>query len=91
MTVSPVFYRGTAHRIWAEVARELLDPGQFLAANIDAVTAPATLHQLGQPHWRQIFEPSYLYQGVDLAEGQNTEKLLSKYLKALITSGKSPV
>ena len=43
---SNAFHRGTAHRIWTEIATQLLDPDQFLAANLAAVKAPAVLNEL---------------------------------------------
>ena len=42
-TQSTAFYRGMGHRIWTEVMQPLLDPNQFLAANLDAVVVPNVL------------------------------------------------
>jgi adhesin/invasin len=43
LTASNAFARGTAHRIFAEVMDPLLDPNQFLGANLDAMSEPALL------------------------------------------------
>jgi hypothetical protein len=43
---SNAFARGTAHRIWTEIASQLLDPNQFLAANLAGDQAPALLTAL---------------------------------------------
>ena len=40
---SNAFARGTGHRIWSEVMDKLLDPNQFLQANIAAVVNPKLL------------------------------------------------
>jgi hypothetical protein len=45
-TASNAFARGTAHRIFAEVMDPLLDPNQFLAANLAAVQQPQLLDAL---------------------------------------------
>lgn len=45
-TASHAFTRGTAHRIWGEVARPLLNPDEFLAATLAAVRSPAFLEAL---------------------------------------------
>jgi hypothetical protein len=46
LVASNAFARGTAHRIYAEVMAPLLDPNQFLAANLNAVVQPAVLSTL---------------------------------------------
>jgi adhesin/invasin len=43
---SDAFARGTAHRIWTEIAAPLLDPNQFLKANLDAVASKPLLDAL---------------------------------------------
>lgn len=43
---APQFARGMAHRIFADVAQPLLDPNQFLYANLSAMKAPAVLDAL---------------------------------------------
>jgi adhesin/invasin len=45
-TKSNAFHRGTAHRIWAEIATQLIDPDQFLAANLAGDPTPALLTAL---------------------------------------------
>lgn len=40
---SKQFHRGLGHRIFSEVALPLLNPSQFLQANLDAVTTPNVL------------------------------------------------
>jgi adhesin/invasin len=47
-TQSDAFARGTAHRIWSEIASELLNTNEFLAANLAAVRSPALLAALTQ-------------------------------------------
>ena len=42
-TASNAFARGTGHRIWGEIAAPLLDPNQFLKANLDAVASKPLL------------------------------------------------
>ncbi len=46
LVASNAFARGTAHRIWSEIATPLLDENQFLKANLDAVRSPALLTAL---------------------------------------------
>jgi|GEM_PF-1605796 len=46
LSQSDAFYRGFSHRIWSEIATQLLDPNEFLRANLDAVTAPVLLDAL---------------------------------------------
>ncbi|MEZ0228266.1 MAG: Ig-like domain-containing protein, partial [Planctomycetota bacterium] len=53
LVASNAFARGTAHRIWAEVATPLLDENQFLKANLDAVRSPALLTALRDEFKRQ--------------------------------------
>ncbi len=43
---SNAFMRGTSHRIWSELKAPLLDPNQFLAANLENMAAPAVLAAL---------------------------------------------
>jgi hypothetical protein len=43
MSASSAFARGTGHRIWSEVMDRLLDPNQFLQANIASVVNPKLL------------------------------------------------
>ncbi|RMG17440.1 MAG: DUF1549 domain-containing protein [Planctomycetota bacterium] len=45
-TKSAAFYRGMGHRIFGEVCGNLLDPNQFLAANLDKVKAKQVLDAL---------------------------------------------
>jgi hypothetical protein len=52
---SNAFARGTAHRIFAEVMDPLLDPNQFLAANMANVANPALLDALTQQFQGQQF------------------------------------
>jgi hypothetical protein len=47
-TASDAFYRGTAHRIWGELGTPLLNPNQFLQAELAGVQAPALLDALEQ-------------------------------------------
>ena len=49
---SNAFRRGTGHRIFADVMSPLLDPNQFLAANIDAVAQPKVLEAIGDQFQR---------------------------------------
>jgi len=42
------FARGTGHRIWSEVMSPMLDPNQFLQANLAAVANPKLLDQVAQ-------------------------------------------
>lgn len=48
LAASPAFRRGTSHRIGTEIAAPLLNPDQFLRANIDAVASPELLAALTQ-------------------------------------------
>jgi hypothetical protein len=48
MAASNAFARGTGHRIWAEMTAPLLDPNQFLQANLAAVVNPAMLTTITQ-------------------------------------------
>lgn len=48
LTQSNAYARGTAHRIWAEIADPLLNPNQFLAANLATANQPAVLAALAQ-------------------------------------------
>lgn len=43
LSTSKAFFRGTGHRIFAEVMRPLLDPNEFLQANLAGVTNPKML------------------------------------------------
>ena len=45
---SNAYARGTAHRIWSEIASPLLDPNQFLKVNLDGVASKPLLQALGQ-------------------------------------------
>jgi hypothetical protein len=45
---SNAFMRGTSHRIWSEISAPLLDPNQFLAANLQGMNAPSVLDALTQ-------------------------------------------
>lgn len=46
LTTTSQFDRGLAHRVFAEVLQPLLDPNQFLKAELDAVTVPTLLETL---------------------------------------------
>ena len=46
LTGSNAFARGTSHRIFSEVMTPLLDPNQFLGANLDAMSEPVLLGTL---------------------------------------------
>jgi hypothetical protein len=68
---SKAFKRATAHRIWNEIAAPLLNPDQFLAANLAAVNSPQLLAALTQVFTDQgtslkgtlrVFMNSNLYQ-----------------------------
>lgn len=66
---SSAFKRGMAHRIFAEVDTALLNPNEFLAKNVDAVTVPNVLAALEtvfdtentslQGFLKQIFNSAY--------------------------------
>jgi hypothetical protein len=43
---SAQFRRGLAHRIWSDVAQQLLDPNQLIAKNLDSMKAPQVLTAL---------------------------------------------
>lgn len=43
---SDAFFRGTAHRIWSELATPLLDPSRFLEENAATILQPAVLDAL---------------------------------------------
>jgi len=71
LSSSKAFTRGTAHRIWTEIATQLLNPSQFLAANLASVQSPALLAALQQVFTDQgtrlsdtlrVFMNSNLYQ-----------------------------
>ncbi len=55
MTGSHAFARGTAHRIFSEVATPLIDPNQFLAVNLAGVAAPTVLETLAQEFTKDGF------------------------------------
>ncbi|MCA8926326.1 MAG: Ig-like domain-containing protein [Planctomycetes bacterium] len=46
LSQSNAFYRGFSHRVWSEIATPLLDPNQFLKANLDGVQTPVLLDAL---------------------------------------------
>lgn len=48
LTQSKVFYRGTGHRIWAEVMGPMLDPNQFLQVNLAGVKNQGLLDAVTQ-------------------------------------------
>ncbi|MCO5170525.1 MAG: Ig-like domain-containing protein [Planctomycetes bacterium] len=53
LTASTAYSRGTAHRIWAEVASPLLDPDEFLQANLAALKSPRLLRALSDVYRQQ--------------------------------------
>jgi hypothetical protein len=55
MVKSHAFRRGFGHRIWTDVMAEMLNPNQFLQANLAAVANPKMLEQVAQSFQDQKF------------------------------------
>ena len=86
-TASSQFNRGLAHRIFAHLATPLLDPNQFLAKELDAVTVPGVLDALTaefaaqnssvQDFVAMIFKSNY-YQLSSKADDTTNDDLLAR-------------
>ncbi len=86
---SKAFKRGTAHRIWSEIAAPLLNPDQFLAANLAGVQSPQLLAALTQVFIDQgtrlkgtlrVFMSSQLYQLTSSAKDTKADALQGRYV-----------